>query len=497
MTFFQEANKPGNRIFTDVFIKRRLPSGDYESDWLDISHLVTSGLKSLSYSLDSTDFDVGIFTQDNVNLTFNNRFGHFNDLDDSRSLWAALESRHLTKFKIESGYIGEDEEVFGEVSFQGLFDDRTFNKSDNDDVSVQILAREYVLQNLDVPAGTFGSAILASEAIFILLNRGEVIEQFGVDATYIQPDIDFILDDPAQYNGKKLNAVLNEILLLTNSVGFINSADYFEVRTRQVGPMVSLNFYSNARLPGAYKDNINAIRQVNSGRQRVKNVITFGAAISKSADHHLERYGITKKNITSDAVTNLAVRQSIADRMREEWQFPKQEMILTTDYIGNSAKLLGLCRIDVQPDYDVKYTELPTFDDPETVIDSAQLIGFTNGMFISRDRGYKIISVEHDLQAGETVLKLREKGKTLTDGWFDVLATAKYDVVFAAETTKSVNTAPKGIDAQCALVNILDPDDDLANTDIKISRPNSSTITLETPMPITKTFRLLVVEVLP
>ena len=93
-------------------------------------------------------------------------------------------------------------------------------------------------------------------------------------------------------------------------------------------------------------------------------------------------------------------------------------------------------------------------------------------------RGYKVIRIEHDLRKFETILKLREKGKTLTDGFFDVLNTSKYDVSFAAESSKDISTATAGIDAECALVNILDPDDDLANTNIKITRPNSSTLRL-------------------
>ena len=75
----EQSQKKVNRIYTDCYLKRRRVDGTYEPEWFDISNLVVRGsLSDIKISLDSKDFDIGVFTTDNVNITFDNRTGRFN-----------------------------------------------------------------------------------------------------------------------------------------------------------------------------------------------------------------------------------------------------------------------------------------------------------------------------------------------------------------------------------------------------------------------------------
>ena len=126
-TLKEIANRSTQQIFAEVYLKRRKSDGDYEPDWLEITRYVEGGLGgTITNSIDSQDYDIGVFREDNLSLSFNNRDGRFNDVEDSRSFWAAYDTRHLSKIKIEYGYL-EDGEKVGGLVYQGLIDDHTDN----------------------------------------------------------------------------------------------------------------------------------------------------------------------------------------------------------------------------------------------------------------------------------------------------------------------------------------------------------------------------------
>lgn len=487
-----EAKKKVNRVYTDVYLKRRFADGTYETDWLEISRLIAgSGVDRVSYRLDSDDYDIGIFSASSLRMSFNNRTGAFNANYDSRSLWAAFESRHLSKIKVECGYIDDTDEKITEIAFNGILDDRTLRIGDDDVASATILSLDSVFSSLVVASGALSSAISASDALYILCYRGEVLEHITVDPANINPGIDVTLDTPSEFSGKKLDQVLNEIMLLTNSVMYVDSSTNLIIKSRTQSSTITGLFYRNPE--SGVSTNIYSISDLNSGRHRVKNAWAWPstALSATSEDHHLTRYGATRKSISSDAITNNTVRQQVLDGMLEEWQFPKMELSLETDYLGSTVWLLDTVRLDVRPR--VSGSDGPFAESAVTEEDTAA--DFTNGLFIPDNIGFKVLGIEHDLRNFKTELKLREIGKTLTDGYLDMTVTKTLSVTFTAESTKDVDTSAYGINAQRASVELLDTGDDYATIELDIKRPNSSTLRLTTGVAITKTIRILVVEV--
>lgn len=493
MTILTESKKTQNRLYADIYIKRKYPDGTFDSDWQDITRwFLGDGVGSIKYELDSGDFDVGLFIANNVNLSFDNSSGKFNDVGDSRSLWAGFETRNLTKFKIDAGYLDEDDAKVEGIPFEGYLDERSMKTDEKDKVTLTVLAKDAIFKTCEVAAGTLSSSVSASEAIYILCNRGEVTDHITVDQDNIDPSNDISLDDPGDYNGKKLDAALNDILLLSNSVLYVDSDSNLIVTSRNHSAKIKHEFYRNSST--GEKDNIYKISSINNGRQRVKNYWTWsGASLSSSSDSYLlKRYGVTKKVVSSSAVTNTTVQQSILDDLLDEFQYPKQEFVIETDYIPGVLTFFDTVTVEVNPRY-TRETNLAIAG--RAVAGTAQAVDFQTGLKIDKNKGFKVLSIEHNLREAKTILKLREKGTTLNDGYFYMIQSAYYSVEFSAATSVDVDVSGDGMDAQYCKVESLDSSDDYKTSGITVTRPDASTLRFTSSISITKTFRVLVVEV--
>lgn len=300
-----------------------------------------------------------------------------------------------------------------------------------------------------------------------------------------------MLDDPSQFNGVKLDAVINRILFITNSIGYVDPDGNFIVKGRRHSRRIIHSFYKNS-IDG-YKDNIYGITNINNGRQRLKNSWFWGGTsiYSTSLEHHSKRYGISRRSISEPSVTNTDTIQNILDYQRDEWQFPKQEMQIETDYLPGVFSFYDTVTLDINPRYsrqnDLAISGL-------AVSGEARSVDFLSGFKIDPLKGFKILAISHDLNQGKTILKLRNIGKTLTDGYLEMILSQTYSVVFTAATSVDIDVSPDGLNAQYCKVEILDSGSDYKTDMIEVKRPDANTIRLTSGVAITKTFRVLVVE---
>ena len=414
MAFSDEVKKSINRVYCDVYLKRRYPSGSFDAEWIDITRwVVGGGIDRVKYALDSGDFDVGIFVANSVRLSFDNSRGRFSEKHDPRSYWAALDTRHLSKVKIEAGYITDDDERSAATPFNGIWDDTSFTTDDSDQASVTLLAREAAMRRCSVVAGTLSSSVLASAAIYTLCSRAEVTDYITVSLANINPANDITIDDPTVYVNQKLDAVLNEICLITNSVLYVNDAGALIVTGRSHTAAVKYAFNSNSET--GERDNVYAVRNVNSGRQRVKNAwIWSNTSLSASSSLlYLTAFGTTRKSISTAAVTTNGTRQAIINALRDEFQFPKMELEIETDYMPGEVTFYDTVTLDVRPRLG-RQDDLPLAG--AAVSGSALSVDYVSGLHIPSDMGWKVLAIEHDLLAAKTILKLRNIGTGLTDG---------------------------------------------------------------------------------
>ena len=430
-----------------------------------------------------------------MRLTFDNSSGKFNDISDSRSYWASFESRDLSKIKIQAGYIDDDDVRSEATPFIGILDEKSININDKDDATATILALDSVLKSAYVVAGTLSSSISVSDAIFILCNRAEVTDYINVSPSNINPSDDVTIDLPSEYDGKKLDKVLNEILFYSNSVMYVDENDNMIVRGRNNTNDVKYNFYANSHSnESGSRDNVYGISSLNSGRQRVKNAWFWsGTSLSALSDaRHLKRFGTTRRSFSSGAITNTATRQAILDSLLNEFQFPKREFILQTDYMPGVLTFFDTVTADIKPRLS-RNDDIPLSG--HAISGSAISVGYSTGLFIDHLLGFKIISIIHDFRSGKTIFKMREKGTTLTDGYLHVMLSKMYTVAFAGTATEDIDVSGEGINAQRSKVEVLDVSVGYKTDFIQVTRPDANTVRLTAGGVITDTFRVLVAEV--
>lgn len=490
MTTAVQITKRVNHGYVDVFLRRRNSDGSYEANWLDVTRYVTTA-PTIDQSLDSGDMDIGVFTVGNITLAFNNRDGRFCEPWDSRSLWAAFETRHLTKIKIEAGYLDDDFAKITEDVFEGLIDDRGVSTSDRDEVSMKVLSLDSAFKQVTVPAGSLSSAILASQAIYILCSRGEITVHMTVDQDNIVPANDIVIDDPNAFDARKLDDVLNELMLITDSVLYVDEDRNLIVRERLETRRVKREFRRNAA--SGKSDNVYAINGFNSGRQRVRNYWQWSntTIVAKSSELHIKRWGANKKTVSSTAITNAATKLAVVERLRDQWQFPKREVEIVTDYLANELSIFDMVTVDCQPPLD-RQTDLPIGGTGTAVAGSCTAARFAAGLHIEPDVGFKIIGFRHDLGSFKTTLRLREKGNQINDGYIVIPLTKAIDVAVAGSPV-DVDISAYEMDARFTKVEVLDAGDEYDTLNIGVRRTGEDTIRINAGA-LVGTVRLLLVE---
>lgn len=493
MTTRTEIDKKVNRRYNDVYLKRRFPNGTYDTDWIDVTRYVSS-IDWISYSLDyDSAYDVGISTVDNVGITFDNKDGKFNDFEDPRSYWNSIETRNKSQVKIEAGYIDSNDDKIEQIVFTGFWDELRTKVNLNDTVKTQLLAKISILRQLDIDVGTFNNEVMASDFIYAALNRPEITDFLTLDESNIDVDFDYLIDEPYNYGSKKLDKTINEILFFANSVLYVDSSDNIIVRSRATKRVVSYKFYSNSSTGNS--DNIHNVMMFSTGRSRLRNSFSWGSSTinARSDSVYLEKYGISTKVIFTDTVTTDATIKSILANLLTEWQFPKKEITIQTDYLANEISLLDLVTVDLKPNYK-NTNDIPTYNQIQWD-GSYKYASYGNGINVNALLGFKVVKIIHDITNSKTVLTLREKGNQLNDGYITMMGNQSYSVTFSAETTKDVDVSSEGFDARYCGVEVLDTSTNYQTDEITVSRPNSDTIRLTAGVAISKTFRVLVWEI--
>lgn len=95
------------KIFRRLYIKRRtIPSGNYETDWLEITQDVLSW-GSIRTSVDPVRRNK--FTFSTLSLKMDNTFGRYDDSENPNSIWYGYMDHQRTLVKIETGFVDEIE----------------------------------------------------------------------------------------------------------------------------------------------------------------------------------------------------------------------------------------------------------------------------------------------------------------------------------------------------------------------------------------------------
>lgn len=397
-------------------------------DEIEVSdRIFIDGIGTISKSIDAGDYDVGVFVFQELTLKGFNYNGYFNDENDSRSIFKSGRDRckvrvvfyKTTAERNSEGTFLSETEVES-ITYRGLINEEATRQDIiTESITFKVLSRDSVLRTTKVSGGSVSSGMLTSEAMFTILNQPKITSVLTISSLNIDPPIDFEIDDGEEFNNKSVKDALDELLLATSSVLLIDDSGVVTIRDRTENQNLSnLNLYGKSDEQG--RENIIDITAYNTGKQRMFTAVKVNNTEANNAVF-VEAFGYRQKAFNLDWVTTDSIELQIAERLVEEFKFPKIELnVKISTELAKTVDLLDLVSINypfrVKP---IEGTFLPVVDVAE-IDDAMTPLPYTFGSIEIKPRvAFKVIGIDENPSDFTTVLKLRQTGNSFEDGYFD------------------------------------------------------------------------------
>ena len=400
---------------------------------MEISDYVENVAGTITSSIDSTDFAVGIITFTDVQLTCDGSDGKLGASSDSRSIFQYSRDKAKLRIVFDNGASSPP------TTYRGLINDEgTAVNSDTDEFVFTILGLDSVLKNSNIPAGSVSNGMTVSQALVAILNTADIRAVLGVSVSNLNPQSNVTIDLGSHYDNLNKRDAIAELLGISNSCMFIDSNLNIIVRDRQPNFQNAIVYiYGKGDQYG--REGILSIQNYNTGLQRtfnsalvtggqaptsVTNVASQVVSVAQSAlvgsSQNLASqslFGIRQKQLSTPAITTLATLNSIAKSYTDEFSYTKIEFqvtVATGDVAG--AQLLD----QVSVNYPLLVTPAGKFLPVigiTAIGDANSPLPYVKGAIsIDASLGFKIIEKTEDITTYQTTLKLRQIGKTSSDG---------------------------------------------------------------------------------
>ncbi|MGR3179918.1 MAG: hypothetical protein ACUZ8E_17900 [Candidatus Anammoxibacter sp.] len=381
---------------------------------IDITDLVSrGGIANLIRQVDDGDFDIGVYTFGHINLRCINYAGKFSEPQDYRSIFRY--KRDLAKVDINFFDVDGNEGL----RFRGLVNDESTRDDFNSKiVTLRVLSLDSVFRKTIVTGGTVATNNLFSTAVFNILNVTPITTILNLDVANINLDVDLQIDDGEFFTNLTVKDALGFLMLASNSILIVDSNDNIFVRNRLENDVDNPQhlFFGSGDPDG--RENILRVLEYNTGFHRAFNSINIGSDFGTVNTVYQPIYGGSQKNLDIPFITDLTKKQQIADKVIEEFGFPKTEMILETQsQHARQVELLDSISID----YPKQVTphpgsKLPFFGQAIAGIAIAPFV--SGGFSIKPQFKWKVIAISENPDKMLTAIKVRRAGKGPSDGVF-------------------------------------------------------------------------------
>lgn len=380
-------------------------------DEIEISDYVLSNIGSINRSVDSSDYNIGIFTYSDVKLTCDNNKGLFNDQNDSRSLFPY--TRDLAKVRVV--YENDDGDT---ITFRGLIaDEATRVIPTSDDVEFKVLGRDSCLRKSQITDGTITDGMTFSSAMNAILNSQEITRVLGFDAGNINPAYDGTIDLGSKFDGKNKKDAINELLVASNSIMVLDGSDNMIVKSRAHDTDTDpLYLFGPGDLSG--RENITDLPEFNTGLHRVFNSIKVNDTETKDATS-IATYGARKKSVTFDWITSTVTEGLIGAALLAEFKNLKTELkVELPTKVAKDYVLLDRVSLDYPLIKRIAGTFFPISGITLSGDADSPTPHIYGSVVIDPNTAFKIIEIEESVSEFMTTLKLRQIGTGTSDGTF-------------------------------------------------------------------------------
>lgn len=337
-----------------AFIIPFADDGQY-GDEIEVTKDVSfDSIGKISQKIDNSEYDVGILTYNDFTLTLRNEHGFYSKAGEPSSIFNIKRNDSIFKVKWQvepEGCVcgvfkaGRKKLSLTLDVYEGFIKDISVEENVyNQNVILKVLSLESILSQVDVP-GTIDLGDTIEEALFKVLNQDILTDLFEIDTANWVLGVNLELDDIVPLLTMTGKEALDELLLLSNSILFIKDRVLI-ITARIVSTEVKYELYGPSSIMGL--ENIQEISNINTGISRAFNFWTWAGSTFKVVNSSsIATFGVRKKEITSEIVTDTTKRQTIAAALASEFGDPRDTLTVKTPMNYDSRPLFFLDKIKV------------------------------------------------------------------------------------------------------------------------------------------------------
>ena len=397
------------------YIKPFNDAGVYQ-DWIEVTSDVDfKSMGSVSSKLESSEFDVGVFTFGSVSLKLNNADGDYSDIDDINSIFRFRRSGSKVKITWQKGdtdavcgfdFWGECYPYYELTILEGLLNDEALTQDLRiSDVTFKVLSYTSIFKTIETPFSSLSNGDKVSEIFDVLLADPTALSTITVTPVNININYDAVIDDVSSYEDTDISEVINNLLIISNSVLYFKD-DSIYISDRTATATVQETFYGQASSLGV--ENVQKLDKIRSGLSRTFNLWRWeDTALSSKNTSSIDDNGLRVKEIGFKEVTNNTTRQAILDSYKTEFQDPEREFTFTTNLDVENRDLLDRVNFDYPtPYFASEGVAVPRYDLAVYDVDKYPVGEY--GLTLDTLEYFKIISIKIDLKKDLITYEVRE-----------------------------------------------------------------------------------------
>lgn len=353
--------------------------------------------------VDDGDFDIGVFTFDDVKIRLLCDTG---SIETNGRYWDVNSPSSIFKYRRDLARVVVtllDNEGLEVEQFKGLIDDTlTIEDYNNGYVDITVMSMAGIFNKNSVLGGSVRDGVTVKEALKGLLDRPQITNYLNYSDANMNPALDVVIDIGQKLDNKSYKDALNDLMVIAGSVLIIDVDDNIIVRDRADNSNTPHEYYNAGDALG--RNNIIRLASYNTGVQRAFNKYeiedTFKQDFAQS-----NQWGLREKELSvEDYITNEDTRNLIIDYYLTNFAYPKQEFQLQLETReAKAVNLLDLCKVGYFPILKQNNTG-QAFSFPDN------MPSVLNKKVIADNIGFKVIAKQVNMDNYTTTLKLREIG---------------------------------------------------------------------------------------
>lgn len=399
-----------------VYIKPFNDDGTYQDDFIEVTKDVAA-FNNLRETIDADEYNTGIFKYGRFKLTLNDITGRYSDVGGPTSIFRFRRSGSQVRVtwalgndltQVGFATCGESFTNSEETVFEGLLNDETMVTAIGaQKANFSVLTLDSVLDSVETDFSSISNGESVDAILFTILNQAQITDLITVSASNINSALNSSVDDVSGFENQTVRETVQELLGLSNSVLYIKNRTIY-VTDRTPTATVQKTFYGQASEIGI--ENITNIAGIRTGLNKVFNLISWeDTTLSARDTSSISDFGIRKKAVSFDSITNNTTRQNILNNIRTEFGPIKQELTLTTpaDYTTINLSILDRVAIDYPTTFKTNdETDLPYLG--QVILGDFSLPYGEWSFTIDTSTNYKILEKQILIKTQQMVFKIKE-----------------------------------------------------------------------------------------